>query len=161
MQHTACPVPHATGNVSAFCTFQHATELELTKLVWLLTLSTGFLSSFTYYVTVIFSSFSKNWRALCFTIFSFLIFFSKYILACPSTYILETFPAWCGFSTNRSPAMPNFLKSPSKFGVFTLLLTKNSRTFQDPHNTFPGLFRSPAMFKYTDKQTITHSIYTV
>jgi len=31
---------------------------------------------------------------------------------------------------------------------------KNSSTFQDPQNIVPGLCRSPAMFKYTDKQQL-------
>jgi len=33
-------------------------------------------------------------------------------------------------------------------------LQKNSRTFQDPRNVFLGLCRSPAMFKYRDKQQL-------
>jgi len=44
--------------------------------------------------------------------------------------------------------------------VSTLLLTKNSTTFQDPQNVFPGLCHSPAMLSYR-KTAATYSVYTV
>jgi len=50
------------------------------------------------------------------------------------------------------------LKSKWKQGS-TLLLTKNSRTFQDPQNV-PGLCCSPAMLNYR-KTAVTYSVYTV
>jgi len=38
--------------------------------------------------------------------------------------------------------------------VPTLLVTKNSRTFQAPRSIFPGPCRKPAMFNYSNKQQL-------
>jgi len=38
--------------------------------------------------------------------------------------------------------------------VPTLLVTKISRTFQDPRSIFPGPCRTPVMFQYKDKQQL-------
>jgi len=37
--------------------------------------------------------------------------------------------------------------------MYACMLLQNSRTFQDTH-IFPGLFRSQAIFNYTDKQQL-------
>ena len=48
-----------------------------------------------------------------------------------------------------------------RFRVPTVLLTKKSRTFQDPMKNFPGAFRSPRMFKYKEKTAFTYNIQSV
>jgi len=42
----------------------------------------------------------------------------------------------------------------TSFRIPTLLMTKNSGTFQDRQNVFPGPYQSPPTFKYEDKQQL-------
>ena len=55
-------------------------------------------------------------------------------------------------------------RSKDKNRVPTLLLTNNPGLFQDfpgPMKNFPGLFRSPRMFKYKEKTAFTYNIQSV